>query len=154
MKKIIILVLVIFILSSCADPGGDPVFEGFEFGIKNRTNKKHSIEVVIGGMLNGKFVPTDSIKMQPEIEINGYPSYFTDENRWKPNLELIRAIPSQRCYFKIKLSDNREEMVGRFNQQELMSLLLPSGNFFIGNYGRLYFTIWGNETIGSAEEEL
>ncbi len=154
MKKILILALMVLTICSCAESGSEPVFEGFEFGIKNRTNKKHSIEFVIGGMLNGKFVPTDSIKMQPEIEINGYPSYFTNENRWKPNLDKIRDIPSHRCYFKIKLSDNREEMVGRFNQQELMSLLLPSGNVFVGNYGRLYFTIWGNETIGSAEEEL
>jgi len=154
MKKPILLLLLTLTLFSCSDPGGDPVFDGFQFAIKNETNKKYSIELVIGGMKNDVFIPTDSIIMQPEIEANSYPSYFTEANRWKPNLNKIRAIPSERCYFKIKLSNNRVELIGRYNQQELMGLLLPNEDVFEGDYGRLLIAIWENEVTGYAGEEL
>ena len=154
MKKTLILLLFTLTLFSCSDPGGDPVFDGFEFAIKNETNKKYSIELVIGGMKNDVFIPTDSIIMQPEIEANSYPSYFSEANRWKPNLNKIRNIPSERCFFKIKLLNNRSEMISRYNQQELMGLLLPEDEVFEGDYGRLLIVIWENEVTGRAAEEL
>ena len=92
MKKTLILLLFTLTLFSCSDPGGDPVFDGFEFDFRNKTNQEYTIEIVIGGMQNGTFVPTDSILMPSELIANKNISFYTEENRWKPNLNKIIAI--------------------------------------------------------------
>ncbi len=154
MKKTLILLLFTLTLFSCSDPGGDPVFDGFEFDFRNKTNQEYTIEIVIGGMQNGTFVPTDSILMPSELIANKNISFYTEENRWKPNLNKIKAIPSERCYFKIKLSPQREEVIIKSGQSDALGLLLPSSNFFAGDYGRLIIGIWENEVTGRAAEEL
>ena len=154
MKKILILVLLVLTLGACADPGGDPVFDGFEFDIRNKTNLEYNIEIIIGGMQNDNFIPTDSILLLPEIQVNSSKFYFTKDNRWKPNLNKIRTISSKRCYFKIKLSDLREEMIKKSPQSEVLSLLLPSSDVFVGDYGKLIIAIWDNEVTGYTPKEL
>ena len=154
MKKPIILLLITLGMFSCSDPGGDPVFDGFEFDFRNKTNQEYTIEIVIGGMQNGTFVPTDSILMPSELIANKNISFYTEENRWKPNLNKIKAIPSERCYFKIKLSPQREEVIIKSGQSDALGLLLPSSNFFAGDYGRLIIGIWDNEVTGYTPKEL
>jgi hypothetical protein len=154
MKKTLILLLFTLTLFSCSDPGGDPVFDGFEFDFRNKTNQEYTIEIVIGGMQNGTFVPTDSILMPSELIANKNISFYTEENRWKPNLNKIKAIPSERCYFKIKLSPQREEVIIKSGQSDALGLLLPSSNFFAGDYGRLIIGIWDNEVTGYTPKEL
>lgn len=155
MKKIIIIVFVALTLNSCADPGGEEIFEGFMFSFHEYTGEGYDIEIVIGGMDNGIFKPTDSIKMGTELPAlkKGY-NYFFEDNRWKPDLDKIRAIPSSHCYFKIKLSNNRTEMIEVFNQKILMSLLLPSGDVFVGDYGRLVISIRKDKITGKADSIL
>ncbi len=152
-KKILFLVIAILTLSSCVKDE-DRSFEGFSFFITNNASTVfENAEIVIGGMQNGVFVPTDSIKL-PKLERLIPKDYHFDDNRWKPNLDKIRAIKSDSCYFKFKLSSQREELVGRYNKVELMSLLLPSGNVFKDDYGELLFTIQEDKVIGSAAKEL
>ncbi len=152
-KKILFLVIVVLTLSSCVK-NEDRSFDGFSFFITNNASTVfENAEIVIGGMQNGVFVPTDSIKL-PKLERLVPKDYHFDDNRWKPNLDKIRAIKSDRCYFKFKLSSQREELVGRYNNTELMSLLLPSENTFKDDYGELLFTIYDNNVIGSAAKEL
>lgn len=153
-KNILFLIITVLIIFSCSDPGGDPTFEGFEFSIWNKTSNEYDIKIITGGMQNGIFVPTDSIVMQQKIKMNSYFSYNNSENRWRPSLDKIRAIPSERCYFKIKLSNQREEMIGRYNQQVLMSLLLPGEDFFTDDYGRLLISIRDTKITGRAAKEL
>ena len=154
MKKIIILIFSVFVIVSCSDPGGDPVFEGVEFDFRNKTNQEYTIEIVIGGMLNNVFVPTDSVLMPTEITANESRFFYTEGNRWRPDLNKIRAVPSERCYFKIKLSPQREEMVKRSDKSNALGLLLPSSDFFVGDYGRLILVIEDNEVTGSTLKEL
>ena len=152
-KKIIPALLCFILLTSCFKDE-DRSFEGFSFFITNYASTVfENAEIVIGGMQNGVFVPTDSIKL-PKLERLIPKDYHFDDNRWKPNLDKIRAIKSDRCYFKFKLSSQREELVGRYNKVELMSLLLPSGNVFKDDYGELLFTIQEDKVIGSAAKEL
>ena len=150
-KKILFLVIVVLTLSSCIKDE-DRVFEGFSFYIGSNVGSFENAEIVIGGMQNNIFVPTDSIKFDKIEYLSKH--YYFDENRWKPNLAKIRTIPSERCYFKIKLSDQREEFIKVYNQNETMSLLLPSENVFTGDYGRLIIAITGTEVTGRAAEEL
>ena len=151
MKKIIIIILVTFTFNSCADPGGEKVYEGFSFSFYEYTGQDYDIEIVIGGMENGIFKPTDSIKMDKKLPSlkKGY-GYFFEGNRWKPNLDKIREIQSSHCYFKIKLSDNRTEMIERFNLPGLMNLLLPSDDAFVGDYGHLVISIRKDKVTGKA----
>ena len=157
-KSILFLVITVLTLFSCADPGGDPIFDGFSFSFYEFTGEGYDIEVVIGGMDNGIFKPTDSVKMGAKIpSLARGETYLYSNERWKPDLDKIRTIPSSHCYFKIKLSNdrgNRTEMIGGYNQQELMKLLLPSGDAFVGEYGRLVILIRKNEIIGKAESIL
>jgi hypothetical protein len=153
MKTKITLIALIcsFLLASCFKDE-DRFDEGFSFYITNNAQVFENAEIVIGGFLNDEFVPTDSIKFD-KIELREK-HYFFDANRWKPSLNKIRAIPSEHCYFKFKLSPQREEFVKVYNQNDLMSLLLPSEDFFIGNYGRLIIAMNNNEVTGRAAEEL
>ena len=139
---------------SCADPGGDPIYEGLEFDFRNKTNEKYDIEIVIGGMSNGNFISTDSIVMPSKIQENSSKFFYLDQDRWKPNLDKIRDIPSERCYFKIKLSLQREEMVKRSDKSDALGLLLPSNDFFAGDYGRLILVVEGSEVTGYTLKEL
>ncbi len=155
MKKIIIIVFVALTLNSCADPGGEEVFEGFMFSFYEYTGEDYDVEVVIGGMENGIFKPTDSIKMETKLPaLKKAYNFFFEDNRWQPDLNKIRAIPSEKCYFKIKLSNNRTEMIGRYNLPGLMSLSLPSGDVFVGDYGRLVISIRKDKITGNADSVL
>ena len=154
-KRILLLVFTVLILFSCADPGGDPEYRGFEFNVWNRTNVDSSLEIVIGGMKNGVFIPTDSITINQILKSNSSYNYYTDKTRWKPSLNEIRMLPSQSCYFKIKLSNQRQEMIKRFNQSSVFfRLLLPSEDNYVGDYGSLYINIYNNKVTGHAAEEL
>ena len=151
-KRTLLLVFTVLIFSSCVKDK-DRVFNGFEFSFSNYTNKVYDAKMYIGGMKNGIFISTDSINVS-QIKIGasgGY--YFGDENRWKPDLDKIRTIPSQHCYFKIRLSPQREEMIKRSGQSQILSLMLPSGDFFTGDYGSLIFGIRDSEVTGRVVKE-
>jgi len=152
--KIVIVVASIFLLISCADPGGDPVFEGFSFSFSNHTKAYTDAKLFIGGMKNGVFISTDSILITPKIPANNRYNYFGDENRWKPNLSKIRAIPSGRCYFLLRLSDEREELIERYEQTELFSLSVPEGKKFVGDLGYILISIWDDRITGNALIEI
>ncbi len=153
-KQKIIFVLTFFIFSSCVKDE-DIVFNGFEFSFWNYTKEVYDAKMIIGGMQNGVFKPTDSIDVnQIKVGQGTNPYYFIGENRWKPDLDKIKAIPSQHCYFKIRLSPHREEMIKRSGQSQILSLMLPNGDFFTGDYGSLIFGIRDNEVTGRAAKEL
>ena len=149
-KKILFLIIVVLTLSSCVKDE-DRSYEGFSFFITSHVGAFENAEIIIGGMQNNIFIPTDSIKFDKIVFLSK--DYHFDENRWKPSLDKIRLI-SDRCYFKFKLSSQRKELVGRYNKTELMSLLLPNENTFKGGYGDLLFVINKGKVIGSAAKEL
>lgn len=138
--KILITVISFVFLTSCVRDEDMP-FEGFTFLFSNHTSRNYSeAELFIGGIKNGVFIPTDSILIVPKIKTNGNGYHFIGENRWKPDLRKIRAIPSDRCYFFIKLTNDRESLLGKYNQTEPFSINLPSDNTIGGNMGsvRIY----------------
>ena len=153
MKKKYLQLLCLVFLSSCTDPGGDPTFEGFTFGFTNRTHKVYDARLYIGGFLNGGFIATDSIDINdlktgsPDIHGN----YFVEENRWKPSLDKIRAILSDSCYFKLKLSNTREEIIEDFDSSNYFSLDISDGKMnFVGRAGDILIKITDTKIEGYA----
>ncbi|WP_298765197.1 hypothetical protein [uncultured Polaribacter sp.] len=153
MKNVLIFFLIISFFS-CEDPGGEKEFEGFQFSFSNATNKELNAKIIIAGKFNGVFIPTDSTTVKGiKAGINNSPPFFVDEKRWKPNLAKIINIPSDRCYFTLKLSDNRTEMVGRFQSSELFSLLVIDKSNFIGDEGDIIISITDEEITASTVAE-
>lgn len=152
-KQKIIFVLTFFIFSSCMKDEHRTRY-GFTIAFWNYTSEVYDAKMIIGGMKNGIFIPTDSININ-KIKLGGdiHPYYFINDNRWRPNLDKIRTIPSERCYFMLKLSNQRQEIIKRYEQQELMSMLLPSSDTFIDDYGRLLISIRNNQITGRAAKE-
>ena len=152
--KNVFLFFCAMLLISCGDPGGDTIYEGFSLSFINKTNPTYDVEIVIGALSNGMFHPTDSIVATNVMQGGDLPTYFRDENRWKPDLNKIKNLPSDRCYFKIKLSDGREELLTEYSSNELFSLLMPSESNFSGRFGVLVISIALDETWADIAERI
>ncbi|NVK51603.1 MAG: hypothetical protein HWD85_01620 [Flavobacteriaceae bacterium] len=155
MKKYSFLTLIIItlVLSSCVRDEDEP-YHGFVFDFWNYTDEVYDAELVIGGYKNGTFIPTDSILIHQIQKGEGKLFYFSEENRWKPNLDRIRNIPSERCYFKLKLTPQRQEMIIRSGQTDILGLKLPSRRHFKGDFGKLIIGIRDTEITGYTPQEL
>ena len=154
-KNIFLVAISLLFMVSCGDPGGETVYDGFSIAISNNSDQSYSVrKIIVGGLNNNLFVPTDSIIPSTDIVIgsNFLESVFLDANRWKPDLDKIRSIPSERCYFKLKLSNGREEMLVFFNSTELFNLKLPNTENFVGDYGSLIFTVFNAEVVGDVAD--
>ncbi|MGB0891057.1 MAG: hypothetical protein ACPGUU_01805, partial [Flavobacteriaceae bacterium] len=124
------------------------------------TDKEYDAILYIGGIINRNFIATDSVKLK-DIKKGGvkqvgkdiYNIYFTNENRWRPNLDKIRAIPSERCYFKIKLSDGREKVILN-TSSEFFGLDISDGKKeFVNEKGRIYMYIYDDDIFAKAAKE-
>jgi hypothetical protein len=152
MKKVIVFLgfFSLFIFS-CSDPGGDPVFDGFTFSISNKTNRTYNAKMFIGGVNDNLFSATDSIEIS-NLRIGNslnFPNYFVEENRWKPDLDKIRNLPSSKCYFKLRLFDTREEVIEMFESTEYFRLDISDGKrYFTGYYGKINIYITDSKISG------
>ncbi len=146
--KRIIIALNFLILISCVKDE-DRSYEGFTFRFSNHTNTEYNAKIFIGGIKNGMFMSMDSISIVPSIKLSGNNSYyFGGENRWKPNLGLIRELPSGSCYFLLKLSDSREELVKVYNNNATFSIPIPNGKKILDDEGSIRIYIYDNEIFG------
>ena len=153
-SKIAAFVSFLVVLTSCdiSDPEGDKI--GFQFNIANMSEISHNNgKITIGGIKDGKFVGTESY-IFPKILLisNNWPATVTgqtqyialDENRWNPNLDLIRVIPSERAYFTFQLEGGEEILLydsyERYNG-ELVSVAIPEGRIIKNDDGDLSITI-------------
>ena len=154
--KITLFTFFILLCSACLDPGGEPSFEGFTFSFSNRTDQIYDAQLYIGDLKDGVFVATDSVPIT-NLQI-GYadviPSYYKDENRWQPDLEAIRNIPSEYAYFKLKLSESREGIIEKFDTSELFKLAIPNGKKFIDDDGRINIYITNDKISGDRYAHL
>jgi len=154
-SPVLILLLILYSCGDIGDPGGEPIYEGFVFSVLNRTKDIFQGKILIGAIQDNTFKATDSIVFNRSLEIGGLDlfSHFVGENRWKPDLEKIRKISNQ-CYFKIKLSNGRKEILLDFDTNDFFNLDLPSDNFFTGDYGKIYITIRPDNTWGDVAERI
>ena len=155
MKKIHIIFLVVALsFTSCldgiGDPGGEPDYDGLTFSIINTSDEAYQESTIFIGGLDQQdiYQPTDSIVLDNIKRGGGFIPYYFNENRWKPDLAKIRALPSDSCYFKIKLSNGREEFFKRpmNNNITRLALKLPEEEVFESDYGSINVQI-ENEII-------
>jgi len=150
MKNIKLLFVAILFVSCLIDEDEDVIRDGFKITYFNDTNQTYTGKIIIGGLENNLFVATDSINFDREIEANRQTIMYMDKDRWKPDLDKIRNLPSARCYFKIQLSDTRNQLITRYNSSELTSLQIPNTTHFRGDFGRIFISIRNDQISGRA----
>lgn len=136
-------------------------YEGFRFSISNTDKEFDNAKIFIGGKSNNKFIATDSIVLpkiySPKSSLNNHfqiknqtavKDYFYKRNRWKPNLDLIRAIPSDSCYFRLVLPDGREALL-KNNKGELAKTELPAGRIITSSDGYIQIQIQKDSIKGN-----
>lgn len=164
--KNLILISCLF-LASCISQDGDLDEYGITFSIANNTNQTYeNASITIGGMKDGEFIGTESYKL-PILKIIGYYDWNTygdnreeiaiGQNRWNPNLDLIRAIPSEKVYFKLKLAEGSETLLRNVNFENgtlttLVSRAIPKGYSFYNDDGDLSIAIWEEGIISRLYE--
>ena len=148
MKKYILILAVILFNACNIDGGIDTSYMGLSMDIYNETGELHNGKIFIGGLKNGEFEATDSITLSNiKFENSKRNVFFIRENRWKPDLNKVRSI-SSKCYFKIKLSNSREEMVYNYDLNEFFSLNLPNENYYVDDYGFLIISLENDNILG------
>lgn len=136
-------------------------YEGFRFSISNTDKEFENAKILIGGKRNNKFIATDSIILpkiySPQSSLSNHfqirndkavKEYFYKRNRWKPNLDLIRAIPSDSCYFKLVLPDGRESLL-KNNKGVLAKTELPIGRVITNSDGFIQIQIQKDSIKGN-----
>lgn len=109
--KIAIVVASFFLLISCVGLGADPVFDGVTVSVWNETRSVLDAQLYIGALKNNVFIPTDSVSLEKIRIKNPYPSYYTEYDRWNPNLNLITSLGSDSAYFFIRFSNQRNALL-------------------------------------------
>jgi hypothetical protein len=110
-KKLLVIVTAVLCLISCGDPGGDPVFEGITVSVWNDTGSVINAQLYIGALKNNVFIPTDSVALE-SIEVRGNSnSYYSEYNRWNPDLDLIKDLGVENCSFSVKFSNGRSSLL-------------------------------------------
>lgn len=141
-RIIIFISITLIVLNACEALDVSPVLKGFFVKFLNETNEVYDAKLFIGGLEKEIFTATDSIEIK-QIELGGNSTlpYFVSPNRWEPDLNKIKNIPSDSCYFKLKLSNSREELIKVFGTTNLFSLKLPDKSYFEDNNGSLIIVI-------------
>ncbi len=115
-QKIIIITVVLTLIISCVPPIDEGPFVGIEINIFNLTeNEIENAKLLIGGMENEAFISTESFALPTLIvrpDENYYQVVALDENRWKPNLNLINEI-SDKAYFAFQFEDGEQILLSR-----------------------------------------
>jgi hypothetical protein len=151
MKTKLIIICCALLFISCLEDE-DRVRIGFTFEIVNLTNLEfENVKVTIGGLQNGEFVGTESYTL-PSIWIRSSNSEVQnvaiDNNRWKPNLNLIKAI-SEQAYFTVQLEGESPILLyDSFENDVLISAKITENGIIKNKYGgALIINLYSNGDI-------
>lgn len=154
MKIRLILIGSALLLFSCLAPDEDRPFTGLALNIVNKTNKKIvNAKIKIGGIQNGEFIATE-LYLFPTINIRTNDTQSQniaiDDNRWKPNLELVKSI-SNNAYFTVELEGKDEILLYEsFDNNKLLNINIVENGIIKSNYGgRLGVSISENSITGT-----
>lgn len=112
----------VIVLASCrpVDKEIERDLFGFSFDVLNGTQQEYkNAEISIGGIKEGKFMATESYIL-PTILINEFNTKIQKiafENKWQPNLDLVRAIPSKKAYFSFRKQGGEEVLLYGFKEE-------------------------------------
>lgn len=163
MKTNKIIIIIIILLTSCnplEKSNFDPDLVGITFIISNETNQEYiNANITIGGMKDGEFIGTESYDF-PTLKViankDNQQNIAVNVNRWNPNLDLIRNIPSERAYFKLRLKKDNELILRNFSDNNTLtnfvSRNIPKGYTFKNQDGELFIGIKENNIIARLYE--
>jgi hypothetical protein len=155
MKTKLIIICCALLFISCL-PDEEEAQIGFTFTIANQSSVEHeNVKITIGGFENGEFVGTDSY-IFPKIMVlsNDWPdtsgnqsqSFAIDNNRWKPNLSLVKEI-SEKAYFTVQL-DGKEAILLYDASSVLANILIPENNLVRSSDGLMFISIKEDTVLG------
>jgi hypothetical protein len=155
MKTKLIIICCALLFISCL-PDEEEAQIGFTFTIANQSGVEHeNVKITIGGIENGEFVGTDSY-IFPKIMVlsNDWPdtsgnqsqSFAIDNNRWKPNLSLVKEI-SEKAYFTVQL-DGKEAILLYDASGVLANILIPENNLVRSSDGLMFISIKEDTVLG------
>jgi hypothetical protein len=155
MKTKLIIICCALLFISCL-PDEEEAQIGFTFTIANQSSVEHeNVKITIGGIENGEFVGTDSY-IFPKIMVlsNDWPdtsgnqsqSFAIDNNRWKPNLSLVKEI-SEKAYFTVQL-DGKEAILLYDASSVLANILIPENNLVRSSDGLMFISIKEDTVLG------
>lgn len=128
MNTKILIILISLFLVSCTGGLGENIlgtdYPGFQISVwtNEEVYKEFEGELFIGGVKDSMFVPTESIYLHfdggfKNRDIAFYYNednnkvFYKKENSWKPDIEAIQNIPSEKYCFLLKLPDGRQEVI-------------------------------------------
>jgi hypothetical protein len=151
MKTKLIIICCALLFISCL-PDEEEAQIGFMFKIINSTNLEfENAKVTIGGLQNGEFVGTESYTL-PNIWIRSSNSEAQnaaiDNNRWRPNLNLIKEI-SEQAYFTVQLEGESPILLyDSFENDVLISAKIKENGIIKNKYGgNLSINLYSNDDI-------
>ena len=151
MKTKLIIICCALLFISCL-PDEEEAQIGFMFKIINSTDLEfENVKVTIGGLQNGEFVGTESYTL-PNIWIrsSNTEAQFVaiDNNRWRPNLNLIKEI-SEQAYFTVQLEGESPILLyDIFENDVLVSARITENSVIKNKYsGNFSISLYGNGDI-------
>jgi hypothetical protein len=151
MKTKLIIICCALLFISCL-PDEEEARIGFTFTISNQSGVEHeNVKITIGGIENGEFVGTGSYTL-PTIWIRSNnseaQSFAIDNNRWKPNLNLIKEI-SEQAYFTVQLEGESPILLyDIFENDVLVSARITENSVIKNKYsGNFSISLYGNGDI-------
>ena len=155
MKTKLIIIYCALLFISCL-PDEEEAQIGFTFTIANQSSVEHeNVKITIGGIENGEFVGTDSYIFPnilvlsndwPDTSGNQSQSFAIDNNRWKPNLSLVKEI-SEKAYFTVQL-DGKEAILLYDASGVLANILIPENNLVRSSDGLMFISIKEDTVLG------
>ena len=159
MKKKTTLYLILFILlTACYPTIEGESFVGFQIDIVNERNSEiNNAKLLIGIITNNNFTATENINI-PNLIVKSSENFgktiAIDENRWKPNLELISKTSNQ-AHFAIQFESGEIKILDIWRGEGKLTFdVLEDGKVktFYGN--RLFITILEDSVNGSISKDF
>jgi hypothetical protein len=155
MKTKLIIICCALLFISCLEDEEEAQI-GFTFTIANQSSAEHeNVKITIGGIENGEFVGTESYIFPkilvlsndwPDTSGNQSQSFAIDNNRWKPNLSLVKEI-SEKAYFTVQL-DGKEAILLYDASGVLANILIPENNLVRSSDGLMFISIKEDTVLG------
>ena len=155
MKTKLLIICCALLFISCLEDEEEAQI-GFTFTIANQSSAEHeNVKITIGGIENGEFVGTESYIFPkilvlsndwPDTSGNQSQSFAIDNNRWKPNLSLVKEI-SEKAYFTVQL-DGKEAILLYDASGVLANILIPENNLVRSSDGLMFISIKEDTVLG------
>ncbi len=153
--KIIVVLSFVFVWIACQSTSEIEeeitVQKEFTYSFSNTVQEYTNATLSIGGFKDGFFVATETITIARLGTEDVSYAYAKEHNRWRPNLNLIEALPATEVYFSLKLSNDREELVQKadFLNPDSLQLSITEMEAFIEDEAHFLVYVLEDSVMGA-----